>query len=245
VARYSQFARSQIGEIRLRTGLRPKGDLAGAVERVKITMKRNAFPPPDLPRCPWAKSELYIEYHDREWGVPVHDDRLLFEFLILEGAQAGLSWETILKKRDNYREAFDHFDAVVVAKYGARKRQSLLANPGIVRNRLKIEAAIQNAKAFLAVQKEFRTFDRYIWGFVDHRPQRNSWRTMADVPARTPQSDAMSKDLKRRGFKFVGSTICYAFMQAVGMVNDHLVTCFRHRQLSTVTTRASGSHRER
>jgi DNA-3-methyladenine glycosylase I len=170
---------------------------------------------------------LYIQYHDLEWGVPVHDDRVLFEFLILEGAQAGLSWETILKKRENYRAAFDHFDPAVVAKYGARKRRSLLANPGIVRNRLKIEAAIHNANAFLAVQKEFGTFDRYIWGFVDHRPVRNAWRKMADVPARTPQSDAISKDLKRRGFKFVGTTICYAFMQAVGMVNDHLVTCFR------------------
>ncbi len=181
-------------------------------------------------RCPWAKSVLYIAYHDREWGVPVHDDRLLFEFLILEGAQAGLSWETILKKRENYRQAFDQFDPAIVAKYGARKRQSLLANPGIVRNRLKIDAAIKNGKAFLAVQKEFGTFDKYVWSFVDHRPLRNAWRTMAEVPACTPQSDAMSKDLKRRGFTFVGSTICYAFMQAVGMVNDHLVNCFRHGQ---------------
>ena len=185
---------------------------------------------PTTPCRPWAKSELYIAYHDQEWGVPVHDDRVLFEFLILEGAQAGLSWETILKKRENYRAAFDRFDPAVVAKYGARKRQSLLADAGIVRNRLKIDAAIQNAKAFLAVQKEFGTFDRYIWGFVDHRPLRNARRSMAEVPAKSPQSDAMSKDLKRRGFKFVGSTICYAFMQAVGMVNDHLVTCFRHRQ---------------
>lgn len=192
-------------------------------------MKRKASQPAGLPRCPWAKSELYIAYHDREWGVPVHDDRLLFEFLILEGAQAGLSWETILKKRESYRAAFDRFDPAAVAKYGARKRQSLLANPGIVRNRLKIDAAIQNAKAFLAVQREFGTFDKYIWGFVDRRPRRNAWRSMAEVPARTPDSDAMSKDLKRRGFKFVGSTICYAFMQAVGMVNDHLVTCFRHK----------------
>ncbi len=164
--------------------------------------------------------------------MPVHDDRLLFEFLILEGAQAGLSWETILKKRENYREAFDHFDPAIVAKYGQKKRQSLLLNPGIVRNRLKIEAAIQNAKAFLAVQEEFGTFDKYIWGFVGHRPKQNAWKSMKEVPAKTPESDAMSKDLKRRGFKFVGSTICYAFMQAVGMVNDHLVECFRHNELS-------------
>jgi DNA-3-methyladenine glycosylase I len=175
-------------------------------------MRRKASPSADLPRCPWAKSELYIQYHDREWGVPVHDDRLLFEFLILEGAQAGLSWETILKKRETYRAAFDHFDPAVVAKYGARKRRSLLADSGIVRNRLKIEAAIQNAKSFLVIQREFGTFERYVWGFVDRRPVRNEWRTLAEVPARTPQSDAMSKDLKRRGFKFVGSTICYAFM---------------------------------
>jgi DNA-3-methyladenine glycosylase I len=205
------------------------------LEAGKIAMKRKATPPAacpqvDRPRCPWAKSELYIAYHDQEWGVPVHDDRLLFEFLILEGAQAGLSWETILKKRENYHAAFDQFDPAVVAKYGARKRQSLLVNPGIVRNRLKIAAAIENAKTFLVVQRDFGTFDRYVWGFVDHRPLWNAWRTMAEVPARTPESDAMSKDMKRRGFKFVGSTICYAFMQAVGMVNDHLVTCFRHRQ---------------
>jgi DNA-3-methyladenine glycosylase I len=198
-------------------------------------MKQNSSLSPasrsaNRPRCPWAKSDLYIEYHDREWGVPVHDDRLLFEFLILEGAQAGLSWETILKKRENYRAAFDNFDAATVAKYGARKRQSLLADPGIVRNRLKIEAAIQNAKAFLAVQKEFGSFDKYIWGFVDYRPLQNARKSLAEVPARSPESDTMSKDLKHRGFKFVGSTICYAFMQAVGMVNDHLVTCFRHQQ---------------
>jgi DNA-3-methyladenine glycosylase I len=182
-------------------------------------------------RCPWVTSELYVEYHDRQWGVPVHDDCLLFEFLILEGAQAGLSWETILKKRDNYREAFDGFDPAIVAKYPKRKQQCLLSNPGIVRNRLKIGAAIENAKAFLAVQKEFGTFDEYIWGFVGHRPRQNAWKAPAEVPAHTPQSDAMSKDLKRRGFRFVGSTICYAFMQAVGMVNDHLVACFRHREL--------------
>ncbi len=191
---------------------------------------------PDLRRCPWAKTEQYIEYHDREWGVPVHDDRTLFEFLVLEGAQAGLSWETILKKRENYREAFDHFDPAIVAKYGKRKQQSLLLNPGIVRNRLKIEAAIKNAKAFLAVQEEFGTFDKYIWSFVGHRPKQNAWKSLAEVPAHTPESDAMSKDLKRRGFSFVGSTICYAFMQAVGMVNDHLVECFRHKTRSKQIT---------
>lgn len=184
------------------------------------------------PRCPWSKSALYEQYHDTEWGVPVHDDRLLFEFLILEGAQAGLSWETILKKRDNYREAFDNFDPAIVARYGKRKQTSLLANAGIVRNRLKIAAAIQNAQCFLAVQEEFGSFDKYIWQFVGNRPQQNAWKMMQKVPARTPESDAMSKDLARRGFKFVGSTICYAFMQAVGMVNDHLVGCFRHAELS-------------
>lgn len=186
-----------------------------------------------LRRCPWATTEQYIQYHDREWGVPVHDDRTLFEFLVLEGTQAGLSWEIILRKRDNYRAAFDHFDPVIVAKYGKRKKQSLLLNPGIVRNRLKIDAAIQNAKTFLEVQKEFGTFYKYIWSFVGHRPKQNAWRSPAEVPARTPESDAMSKDLKRRGFTFVGGTICYAFMQAVGMVNDHLVTCFRHKELRT------------
>jgi DNA-3-methyladenine glycosylase I len=194
-------------------------------------MKRNVARTSHRSRCPWAKTEQYVEYHDREWGVPVHEDRLLFEFLILEGAQAGLSWQTILNKRENYREAFDQFDPAIVAGYGVKKRNNLLSNPGIVRNRLKIEAAIQNAKGFLAIQDEFGTFDKYIWGFVAHRPKQNSWKTMIEVPARTTESDVMSKDLKRRGFKFVGSTICYAFMQAVGMVNDHLVPCFRHRQL--------------
>jgi DNA-3-methyladenine glycosylase I len=188
-------------------------------------------------RCPWAKTDLYIAYHDTEWGVPVHDDRLLFEFLLLEGAQAGLSWETILKKRVNYRQAFDHFDPAIIARYGQRKRKSLLADPGIVRNRLKVEAAIQNAKAFLAVQKEIGTFDEYLWKFVGHQPKQNTWKSMKEVPARTPESDAMSKDLKRRGFSFIGSTICYAFMQAVGMVNDHLVDCFRHAQLSGTAER--------
>lgn len=194
-----------------------------------MTKKRQ--PIAALQRCPWAKGDQYIEYHDKEWGVPVHDDRLLFEFLILEGAQAGLSWATILKKRDSYRIAFDQFDPELVAKYGKRKQRSLLANGGIVRNRLKIESAIQNAKAFLAVQKEYGTFDEYIWGFVGGRPKQNAWKSMKVVPAQAPESDAMSKDLKQRGFKFVGSTICYAFMQAVGMVNDHLIDCFRHAEL--------------
>jgi DNA-3-methyladenine glycosylase I len=187
----------------------------------------------EVRRCPWAKSEIYIRYHDDEWGVPVHDDRLLFEFLVLEGAQAGLSWETILKKRENYRQAFDGFDPAVVARYSDKKRERLLTNPGIVRNRLKIDAAIQNARMFLDVQKEFGSFDQYIWSFVGHEPKQNRWRTLKHVPARTPESDAMSKDLKQRSFKFVGSTICYAFMQAVGMVNDHLVECFRHAELKS------------
>ncbi len=183
-------------------------------------------------RCEWATNELSIRYHDEEWGVPVHDDRRLFEFLILEGAQAGLSWDTILKKRENYRTAFDNFDATVIAKYGRRKVEKLLADPGIVRNRLKVASAVQNAKAVLAVQEEFGSFDAYVWRFVSGRPRTNAWRSSKNVPAHTPESDAMSRDLKRRGFKFVGSTICYAFMQAVGMVNDHTVDCFRHGQIS-------------
>jgi DNA-3-methyladenine glycosylase I len=187
--------------------------------------------PQEKSRCPWAKSELYVHYHDTEWGVPVHDDRLLFEFLILEGAQAGLSWETILKKRENYRAAFDNLDPALVARYGQKQRLTLLSNAGIVRNQLKIESAIQNAKSFLAVQEEFGTFDEYIWRFVGNEPKQNDWKTMEQVPAKTPESDAMSKDLHRRGFKFVGSTICYAFMQAVGMVNDHLVGCFRRGEV--------------
>ena len=184
-----------------------------------------------MDRCPWAKTDLYAEYHDHEWGVPIHDDCLLFEFLILEGAQAGLSWETILKKRENYRAAFDQFDPTTVAMYGQKKRKELLSNAGIVRNRLKIEAAIQNAKMFLAVQNEFGTFDQYIWGFIGNEQKQNAWKSIKEVPATTPESDAMSKDLKQRGFKFVGSTICYAFMQAVGMVNDHLVGCYRHGEI--------------
>jgi DNA-3-methyladenine glycosylase I len=180
----------------------------------------------EVTRCGWAKGDLYVAYHDQEWGVPVHDDRLLFEFLILEGAQAGLSWITILKKRGNYRRAFDGFDARKVARYDLRKVRRLLADPGIVRNRLKVEAAVENARAFLAVQKEFGSFDRYIWQFVGGKPIRNHRKSLKDTPARTPESDAMSRDLRRRGFKFVGSTICYAFMQAVGMVNDHTTDCF-------------------
>jgi DNA-3-methyladenine glycosylase I len=181
-----------------------------------------------LKRCAWAKEDIYIAYHDREWGIPVHDDRLLFEFLILEGAQAGLSWITILKKRENYRKAFDNFDVSKVARYRSGKIRKLLADPGIVRNRLKIESAVQNAKAFLAVREEFGSFDRYIWQFVGGRSIENHRRSLKEVPARTPESDAMSKDLIKRGFKFVGSTICYAFMQAVGMVNDHTTDCFRY-----------------
>ncbi len=181
-----------------------------------------------LKRCAWAKGDLYIAYHDREWGVPVHDDRLLFEFLILEGAQAGLSWITILKKRDNYRRAFDNFDAHTVARYNSLKIQKLLADPGIVRNRLKILSAVGNAKAFLTVQNEFGSFDDYIWRFTDGKPIRNRWKSLKEIPASTAASDAMSRDLIKRGFKFVGSTICYAFMQAIGMVNDHTVDCFRH-----------------
>jgi len=182
-------------------------------------------------RCAWPQTELDIAYHDTEWGVPVHDDRRLFEMLILEGAQAGLSWSTILKKRENYRRAFDNFDARRIAKYDARNVSSLLADAGIVRNRLKIAATIQNAKAFLAVQKEFGSFDAYLWQFVGGKAIQNRRQSLKDIPPRTPESDAMSKDLLKRGFKFVGSTICYAFMQAVGMVNDHTVDCFRHKQL--------------
>jgi DNA-3-methyladenine glycosylase I len=183
-------------------------------------------------RCNWARDELSIVYHDTEWGVPLHDDRGLFELLILEGAQAGLSWITILKKRPAYRAAFDGFDARKVARYDEARIALLLANEGIVRNRLKIRAAVQNAQSFLAVQKEFGTFDGYIWQFVGGRPRQNRRRRHEQLPARTEQSDAMSKDLAKRGFKFVGSTICYAFMQAAGMVNDHLVSCFRYRDLS-------------
>lgn len=186
----------------------------------------------ELVRCAWAVGEQSIRYHDEEWGVSVHDDRVLFEFLILEGAQAGLSWSTILNKRENYRRAFDGFDAKRIAGYDRKKIRELLKNPGIVRNRLKIHSSVENAKAFLRVQEEFGSFDRYIWQFVGGKPRVNRWKSLKQLPARTPESDAMSKDLKRRGFKFVGSTICYAFMQAVGMVNDHLVTCFRYSRLA-------------
>jgi DNA-3-methyladenine glycosylase I len=184
-----------------------------------------------LNRCPWPTSGLYIAYHDLEWGVPNHDDRHLFEMLMLEGAQAGLSWSTILNKRQNYRAAFDHFDAEKIARYNPRRIEKLLANPGIVRNRLKVNAAVQNARAYLKAREEFGTFDKYIWQFVGGVPKQNRFVSMKDVPARTAESDAMSNDLLKRGFKFVGSTICYAYMQAVGMVNDHLVSCFRHSQL--------------
>jgi len=181
-------------------------------------------------RCTWPSNELSILYHDREWGVPQHDDLVLFEFLILEGAQAGLSWDTILRKRENYRAAFDGFDPEKIAGYGRRKTQQLLRDEGIVRNRLKIASAIRNAKAFLAVQREFGSFDRYIWQFVGGTPRVNAWRLGEKIPARTLESDAMSRDLKKRGFNFIGSTICYAFMQATGMVNDHAVECFRYRR---------------
>ena len=183
-------------------------------------------------RCSWAGDDaLYQQYHDTEWGVPLHDDRRLFEFLVLEGAQAGLSWITILRKRENYRAAFDGFDAERIAAYGANKIESLLQDAGIVRNRLKVQAAITNARKFLDVQDEFGSFDKFIWRFVDGKTRQNRWRSMAEVPASTTESDALSRELKRRGFKFVGSTICYAHMQAIGMVNDHTTDCFRHKEL--------------
>jgi len=183
-------------------------------------------------RCTWAKNELSIAYHDTEWGVPLHDDRSLFEFLILEGAQAGLSWDTILRKRENYRTAFDNFDAEKVARYDDKKIAELLENEGIIRNRLKIASAIGNAQAFLRVQDEIGSFDKYIWNFVNGKPLKNSVKDTSEVPAKTAVSDVISKDLKKRGFNFVGSTIMYAFMQATGMVNDHLVTCFRYEEIS-------------
>ena len=188
-------------------------------------------------RCSWPKTDLDIAYHDTEWGVPVHDDRLLFEFLILEGAQAGLSWSTILKKRDSYRRAFSDFDPARVARYTSTRVTRLLADPGIVRNRLKIESTVSNARAFLDVQQEFGSFATYVWRFVEGQPRQNAWRSVRQIPARTRESDVLSKDLARRGFRFVGSTICYAFMQAVGLVNDHLVTCFRHKQVAKVRPR--------
>ena len=184
-----------------------------------------------MQRCDWASTELLISYHDYEWGVPVHDERDFFEFLVLEGMQAGLSWETILKKRDNYRQAFDNFDPAAVAVYKNGRISKLLANPGIIRNRLKIEAAIQNAGLFLDIQREFGSFDAYVWEFVGGRPIQNGWMSAKEVPVSTTESESLSRDLRRRGFKFVGPTICYAFMQATGMVNDHLTHCFRHREL--------------
>ena len=183
-------------------------------------------------RCAWARSPLSMRYHDEEWGVPLHDDRAIFEFIVLEGAQAGLSWDTILRKRERYREVFDQFDPEAVARYDEAKVAQLLADPGIIRNKMKINAAIQNARAFLAVRDEFGTFDAYIWRFVDGKPIVNQWRTLAELPARTAESDTLSADLRKRGFAFVGSTICYAHMQATGMVNDHLVDCFRHSEVS-------------
>jgi DNA-3-methyladenine glycosylase I len=197
-----------------------------------------------MKRCPWAESEPNSTYHDEEWGVPVHDDRTFFEFLTVEGAQAGLSWTTILKKRANYRAAFHGYDVEKIARYSTRDVQRLLANPGIVRNRLKIAATIQNAKAFLEVQEEFGSFDSYIWSFVGGAPKQNAWRGQEQVPARTRESDAMSRDLLQRGFKFVGSTICYAFMQATGMVNDHLVTCPRYAELSSGRSAAGARRRQ-
>ena len=186
---------------------------------------------PSPVRCSWATNPLLIQYHDEEWGVPIHDDHRLFEFLLLEGAQAGLSWQTVLQKRDTYRQVFDHFDPNKIARYTPNKIAKLLGNPGIIRNRLKVQAAITNAQAFLVIKDEFDSFDRFIWQFVEHRPRHNRWKTMQEVPCSSPESDAMSKTLKRRGFTFVGTTICYAFMQAVGMVNDHTTNCFRHRPL--------------
>lgn len=183
-------------------------------------------------RCGWSESDpLYVEYHDQEWGVPLHEDKKLFEFLILEGMQAGLSWLTVLKKRNNFRQAFDHFDAEKIARYSPKHITKLMNNPGIIRNELKIKAAVKNARAYLDVREQFKNFDNYIWQFTDGKPLQNAWKTLKQVPASTKQSDEMSKALKKRGFTFVGTTICYAYMQAVGMVNDHLVHCFRYREL--------------
>ena len=187
-------------------------------------------------RCEWAGEDpLYIAYHDEEWGIPVHDDQRLFEFLILEGAQAGLSWITILRKRENYREAFDQFDPQKVARYGEAEIERLLQNPGIIRNRLKVHSAVQNARAYLKVQEEFGSFDQFIWQFVDHQPITNRWETMSDLPASTPLSEKISKDLKQRGFNFVGPTIVYAHMQATGMVNDHTINCFRYEEIKRLS----------
>ena len=197
-----------------------------------------------MKRCEWAnRSELEQSYHDNEWGVAIHDDRSLFEFLVLEGAQAGLSWSTILRKREGYRKAFDNFDARKISRYSEHDVSRLLANPEIIRNRLKINATITNARAFLQVQEQFGSFDRYIWQFVNGRPIQNSWEKITDIPSSTPESEAMSKDLQKRGFKFVGTTICYAFMQAVGMVNDHVVGCFRYEELKNKDEHNRAAHR--
>jgi DNA-3-methyladenine glycosylase I len=187
-------------------------------------------------RCDWCGTEpIYVDYHDKEWGVPVHDDRMHFEMLILDGAQAGLSWITILKRRDSYREAFDNFDAVKVSRYDDKKVEKLLTNPGIIRNRLKVNSAVKNAQAFLKIQEEFGSFDDYIWQFVNHKTIQNKWKKMSELPAKTAESDAMSKDLKKRGFSFVGSTICYAYMQAAGMINDHITNCFRYKEVKKLS----------
>jgi DNA-3-methyladenine glycosylase I len=197
-----------------------------------MSSSRGERPAPQPRRCGWATNDLAIAYHDEEWGVPVHDDRRLFEFLILEGAQAGLSWDTILRKRENYRRAFSRFNPRLIARYDERRLATLRENPGIVRNRLKIAAAVRNAHAFLQVQREFGSFDAYLWNFVDGRPIVNRWRTLRQLPVHTPVAIELSRELKRRGFTFVGPTICYAFMQAVGMVNDHLIGCFRHAEIA-------------
>lgn len=187
-------------------------------------------------RCDWCGTEpIYVDYHDKEWGVPVHDDRMHFEMIILDGAQAGLSWITILKRRDSYREAFDNFDAVKVSRYNDKKVEKLLTNPGIIRNRLKVNSAVKNAQAFLKIQEEFGSFDDYIWQFVNHKTIQNKWKKMSELPAKTAESDAMSKDLKKRGFSFVGSTICYAYMQAAGMINDHITNCFRYKEVKKLS----------
>lgn len=194
-----------------------------------------------MTRCPWASNELAVAYHDEEWGVPQHDDRVLFEFLILEGAQAGLSWDTILQKRARYREVYEGFDPERVARFDARQRAAMLKDSGIVRNRLKVESSVQNAKLFLEVQDEFGSFDAYLWGFVGGKPRVNRWRQRGQVPAVTREAEVMSKDLLKRGFRFVGPTICYAYMQAVGMVNDHLLSCFRHGEVGRLRTRKDGA----
>jgi DNA-3-methyladenine glycosylase I len=204
---------------------------ASAPHGRKLELKEFTVEKKSTNRCAWAKDELAIRYHDEEWGVAVHDDRRWFEFLVLEGAQAGLSWDTILRKRENYRRAFAGFDPEAVARFDASRIESLLADPGIVRNRLKVTSAVGNARVFVQVQKEFGSFDSFIWRFVDGRSVRNAWRSLKEIPARSAQSDAMSKELRKRGFTFVGSTICYALMQATGLVNDHLVDCFRYAEI--------------